>query len=113
MSHCDITKYGSASCAYILASYHQGLLYSLPLLSHIKKQSKLQFYVLQTNQWFISRLMVHVLKVSKIVIMFSLTMYLIQTQTRGSMHEAGEYGYGSEWVSASVDQHGSSKKRMR
>ena len=77
------------------------------------QKTKLQFYVLKTNQWFISRLMVHVLKVSKIVIMFTLTMYLIQTQTRGSMHEAGEYGYGSEWVSASVDQRGSSEKRMR
>src|ERR1700709_1870536 len=109
MSHCDITKYGSASHAYILASYHQGLLYLLPLRSHIKKQSKLQFYVLKTDQWFISRLMVHVLKVSKKVIMFTLTMYLIQTWTRGSIHEAGEYGYGSEWASVGVDQHGSSE----
>src|SRR5882762_6019844 len=48
LSHRDATKYGSASRAYIFASYHQ----ALPSHSHSHSTSKCKslFYILKTNQ---------------------------------------------------------------
>ena len=75
VSLCDTTKYGYPSCT-------SSLLFALtPTHSHLtskKKQSKLQFYVLKTNQFFIFRWIILILNVSKITTGCILIMYLIQ-----------------------------------
>ena len=55
VTHCDTTKYGSASCMNILTFVSLS-----PIPSHIKKQSKLQFYILKTNLHFIVRSIIYV-----------------------------------------------------
>ena len=81
MWHCDRTKYGRQPRVHLCFSLST---YSLPHShSHpTSKQGMLWFYVGKTNQYFLYRLITHDIKVS-IVIIYLLTIYLIQTQTRG------------------------------
>ena len=68
VSHRDATKYGACVAARTL----QALTPTTPPIaipSHIKKPGKLWLCTFKTNQWLIFRLIIQVLKVSKITIM--------------------------------------------
>ena len=43
----------------------------------LRKKGKLLFYILKTNQYILSRLMIHSIKVSFLIVMYVLTVYLI------------------------------------
>ena len=86
VSQSDTTEYGSASCTYILTFVSLS-----PIPSHIKKQSKLYFYILKTNQYFTVRSIIYVLQVSEMTTICIMTIYQIQTdQGPESMHKAQE-----------------------
>jgi hypothetical protein len=83
VSRCDATKYGSASRAYMFAS-HQALQLSSHSHSHLTSKNNVSIVLyIKTNQWFLSRLIIHSIKVSYLINLYLLTIYLIQTQMRG------------------------------
>ena len=71
VSHHDRTKYGSVSHIYLCLLPLSSL---TPTPIPLQKQGKLLFYILKTNQYILSRLMIHV---SFLTIMYVLTVYFI------------------------------------
>ena len=76
MSHCDGTKYGLIGHTRLTINPLSSL---TPTPIPLQKHCKLYFYISKTNQMFLSRLIIHITKVSFWIMMCVLTVYLMQT----------------------------------